>query len=117
MRPVIFHRPQMRDAGEVYRLIEPGRNLIRRDVPVVRNIGVGAGYDKQKAVAAVGELDQRVLRCEMNLHNDGAVITGLDHERYVRAAWPVDASSDDHAEAARGRETHSVFTFDLEGRL
>jgi hypothetical protein len=84
-------------------LVEPGRDVVARGIPVVRDIGVVAGDDQEKAPDAVGEFDEWISGCKMDL-DDHAIVALLDHERHVGPARATFIRGNDHAEAALGRE-------------
>ena len=111
MAAVLVELAQMRDAGEMHGLVEPGRDVVARGIPVVGDIGVVAGDDQQEAPLAVGEFDQRISGREMDL-DDHAAIALRDDERHVRAARPALIRGDDHAETALGRERQRTLLLD-----
>ena len=92
-------------------LVEPGRDVVARGVPVVGDIGVVAGDDQQEAPDAVGEFDERIFGREMDL-DDHAIVALRDHERHMRAARAALIRGDDHAKAALGRERERALLLD-----
>ena len=61
-------------AGEMHGLIEPGRHLIRRGIPIGRNIGIRAAHGEQPGRFAVGQVHQRILARDMKRRVRRAVI-------------------------------------------
>src|SRR5690348_8201934 len=113
MRSVFAVVAELRDAGQMHRLVEPGGNVIARGVPVVGDVGVVAGDDQEEAALAVGERNERVLRGEMELDDD-AILAPQDHERHMRSARAALVAGDDHAKAAPSSKFERALLLDAE---
>ena len=86
----------------MHRLIEPGRDVVARGMPVVGDVGVVTGDDQEEPPDAVGELDERISGREMDL-GDHAIVAPLNDKRHVRPARAVFIRGDDQPKRV-GRE-------------
>ena len=116
MRSEFAIRQHPDGAGEMHRLIKPGRNLIRRGVPVSRNVGVRSVHRHQPGRLAVRKLRQRIVARDMK-HGARRTVIGISEVERQRgrdrfAAVP----RTNGAESARLRKGKARSAIGLEHR-
>ena len=102
------------DASQVHGLIEPGRHLVRRDIPVGRHIGIGTSDGQQPGRHSIRQFRQRIMARDVKGHARRAIV-GIGEVKRQRGCDRLGAvPCADRPESARFRKAKARGAIGLE---